>query len=123
MCERLREVAEVLSARTDFLRVEPKMVSVAQEFLKQQLSLFQLPSARQALDVPKRACSEAALSPREPVHVRTFRFIAMDQRIFDQSCFDRLHCRAPHWIDRADKPHEDRKSTRLNSSHVEISYA
>jgi hypothetical protein len=83
MCECLWEVAQVLPAWTNLLRVEPKMVGVSQEFLKQQLSLFQLPSAREAFNVPKRACSEASLSAWKPVHMRAFRFVAMDKSIFD----------------------------------------
>jgi hypothetical protein len=83
MCECLWEVAQVLPAWTNLLRVEPKMVGVSQEFLKQQLSLFQLPSAREAFNVPKRACSEATLSAWNPVHMRAFRLIATDKGIFD----------------------------------------
>src|SRR5260370_21484809 len=83
MCECLWEVAEVLPARTDLLRVKPQMVCVSQEFLKQQLSPFQLTSARQALDVPKRTCSEAALPARKPIDMRAFCLIAMDKSIFD----------------------------------------
>src|SRR2546425_911010 len=66
MRECLGEVAEMLPAWTNLLRVEPQMVGVSQKFLKQQLSLFQLPSARQAFDVPKRACSKATLSAWNP---------------------------------------------------------
>src|SRR5438552_15210499 len=104
MCERLREVAEVLPARTDFLRVEPKMVSVAQEFLKQQLGLFQFPSARQALDVPKRACSEATFSAWKPIDMRAFRLVAADKSIFDQSRFNTFPARVPHRINLSDEP-------------------
>src|SRR5271156_1186669 len=106
MCKCLWEVAEMLPAWANLLRVEPKMVCVSQEFLKQQLSLFQLSTARQAFDVPKRACSEATLAARQPVHMGAFRLVAMNKRIFDQSCFNRFHCRAPQRIHRADEPHE-----------------
>src|SRR5229473_6409073 len=106
MCECLWEVAQVLPAWTNLLRVESKMVGVSQEFLKQQLSLFQLPSARQAFDVPKRACSEATFSAWNPVHMGVFRLVATDKSILDQPSFNRFHCREPHRIDRADEPHE-----------------
>src|SRR5260370_21983806 len=103
MCECLWEVAEVLPARTDLLRVKPQMVCVSQEFLKQQLSPFQLTSARQALDVPKRTCSKAALPARKPIDMRAFCLIAMNKSIFDYSRFNRFHGRAPHRIDRANE--------------------
>src|ERR1700689_1488037 len=106
MCERLWEVAEVLPAWTNLLRVEPKMVGVSQKFLKQQLCLFQLSSAREAFDVPKRACSEATLFAWNPIHMGAFRLVAMDKSIFDQPCFNRFHCRAPHRVYWADEPHE-----------------
>src|ERR1700735_1477348 len=112
MRECLREVAEVLSAWTNLFRIEPEMVGVSQKFLKQQLSLFQLSSARQAFDVPKRACSEAALSARKPVHVGAFRLVATDKGVFYEPCFNRFHCRAPHRIDRANEPHEWHKQDR-----------
>src|SRR4029077_17837398 len=83
MRECLWEVAEMLPAWTNLFRVESKMVGVSQEFLKQQLSLFQLPSARQAFDVPKRAGGEAAFSTWKPVHVRFFGLIATDKGILD----------------------------------------
>src|SRR5947207_9528025 len=112
MCECLWEVAEMLSAWTNLFGIESKMVRVPQEFLKQQLSLFQLPGPRQTLDVPERACSEAALAAGNPVHMRAFRLIAADQGIFHQSRFYRFHCRAPHRIDRADEPHKRHQESR-----------
>jgi len=83
MRERLGEVAEVLPARTNLFRVKPKMVGVSQKLLKQQLSLFQLSSAREAFDIPKRACGEATLSAWNPIYMGAFRFVAMDKGIFD----------------------------------------
>jgi len=59
------------------------MVGVSQKFFKQQLSFFQLSSARQAFDVPKQACGEATLSAWKPIHMRFFGLIATDKGILN----------------------------------------
>jgi len=48
----LWEATEMLPAWTNF-RVEPKMIRVSQEFLKQQLRLFQLPTRAKGIRCTK----------------------------------------------------------------------
>src|SRR5437764_12217606 len=71
--ECLWEVTKMLSAGTNLLRVQPQMIGVSQQLLKQQLSLFKFPSTRQAFDVPEGACSETTFSAWNPVYVGAFR--------------------------------------------------
>ena len=83
MRECLREVAEMLPAWTNLLRVQSEVVSVSQKFLEQKLRLFQFSSACKTFDIPKGACSETAFSARNSVYVRALRIIATNQGIFD----------------------------------------
>ena len=83
MSECLGKIPKVAPVWAKLFGVESKMVSISQEFLKQQLRLLDFASSCQAFDVPKRARSEAAFSTWKPVDVRAFRLIAMDEDVLN----------------------------------------
>jgi hypothetical protein len=67
VCERRREVPEVLAPAAEFLAVEPEVVRVAEHLLEDQARLRQIAEPRQVLDVPERAHVEGALVALQPV--------------------------------------------------------
>src|SRR5687768_503495 len=67
MREGLREVAEVLRSRTQFLAVKPQVVRVAEHLLKEEPCLWQVAPAGQTLDIPERAHRECALLTADAV--------------------------------------------------------
>ena len=64
--ERLREIAEMLTAMADLLREEPQVIGVAEHLLEQEARLLQVARPCQALDVPEGAQPEGALLADEP---------------------------------------------------------
>src|ERR1700722_17520322 len=102
----LRKISKMPAVQSKFLRVQSNMVGVSQKLFKQQLRLFELTGARQALDIPKRAGREATLSTSEPVHMRALRLVAENQGIFNQMFLDGSHRRKPHRIHRTDESHQ-----------------
>src|SRR5277367_4412851 len=106
MCECLREVSQVLSAAAELLGVETKMVCVAKHLVEEQARFFQLIRACEALDEPERARGEAAFPSLQSVDGIAFCVVTVDEAVFSQRLFDRIHGGEPAWIDGADEAHE-----------------
>src|SRR5262245_586346 len=81
MRECLGEVAEMTPIATQFFRVEPKMVGVAQELFKHQLCLFQFAGARQAFDIPERTSRKAAFGTGQSVYMASLCLVAVHQGV------------------------------------------
>ena len=64
---------------SQFFRIEPKMIRIAQQFFKQQLRLFQLTGTSQTFDIPERAGGEASFCARQAVHMGAFNFVTADK--------------------------------------------
>ena len=60
VCERLREVTELLTGESDFLGVQPEVVRIRQHLLEYDACLCQPVSLRESIDVPEGAERERA---------------------------------------------------------------
>src|SRR5215470_4696845 len=98
MCERLGEVAQVLSLGSELLAVQPQMTGVPEHLLEEEPRFVQVPHAGEALDVPEGAHREGAFLPREPVGESAREAVAIDQRVAHQLALDRAQRREPSWV-------------------------
>src|SRR6266704_4752260 len=93
------------AARVDMLGEQTVAVAAGEYALEQGSGLVLASQRRQRVDIPEGADHEGVLGNAEVVR----HAVAEDELAAPQFPFDRLD--------------RDRKSTRLNSSHVSISYA